>query len=101
MLGSANYDIVLLDVMMPDINGLQLLRQLKADPALSDLPIIMISAMDEVEGAVRCIGLGAEDFLTKPFDPVLLRTRVGASLDKKRLRDEERLTPSCAGHSTK
>ncbi len=82
-------DLVLLDVMMPDMNGYEVLQQLKAEVALRDIPVLMISAVDEVESVVRCIELGAEDYLPKPFDPVLLRARIGACLEKKRLRDRE------------
>jgi adenylate cyclase len=83
-------DLVLLDVMMPDLDGYAVLQRLKADPALRDIPVLMISALDELESVVRCIQLGAEDYLNKPFDPVLLQARVGACLDKKRLHDQER-----------
>ena len=82
-------DLVLLDVMMPGLDGYEVLRRLKADAALRDLPVLMISALDEVASVVRCIELGAEDYLPKPFDPVLLRARIGACLEKKRLRDQE------------
>lgn len=83
------FDLVLLDVMMPDLDGYAVLEQLKAAPASRDIPVLMISALDELASIVRCIELGAEDYLPKPFDPVLLRARVNASLDKKRLRDQE------------
>jgi class 3 adenylate cyclase len=82
-------DLVLLDVMMPELDGYEVLRQLKADDSLRDIPVLMISAVDEIESVVRCIELGAEDYLPKPFDPVLLRARIGACLEKKRLRDRE------------
>jgi len=82
-------DLVLLDVMMPGVDGYEVLRRLKSDVALRDLPVLMISALDEVNSVVRCIELGAEDYLPKPFDPVLLRARIGACLEKKRLRDQE------------
>ncbi len=82
-------DLVLLDVMMPDMDGYEVLQQLKAEPALRDIPVLMISAVDEIQSVVRCIELGAEDYLPKPFDPVLLRARIGACLEKKRLRDRE------------
>jgi adenylate cyclase len=82
-------DLVLLDVMMPGIDGYEVLRRLKGDATLRDLPVLMISALDEVSSVVRCIELGAEDYLPKPFDPVLLRARIGACLEKKRLRDRE------------
>jgi DNA-binding response OmpR family regulator len=89
MLDEARFDLVLLDVMMPRMNGFEVLKRLKADPRLRELPVIMISALDDIEGVVRCIEMGAEDYLPKPFDPVLLRARVGACLEKKRLRDLE------------
>ncbi|HEY7759450.1 MAG TPA: response regulator [Burkholderiales bacterium] len=89
LLGERSIDLVLLDVMMPDMNGYEVLQQIKADPALHDLPVLMISALDELESVVRCIELGAEDYLPKPFDPVLLRARIGACLEKKRLRDRD------------
>jgi class 3 adenylate cyclase len=82
-------DLVLLDVMMPDLDGYAVLQQLKADPALRDIPVLMISALDEMDSVVRCIRLGAEDYLGKPFDPVLLQARIGACLEKKRLHDQE------------
>ena len=82
-------DLVLLDVMMPGIDGYEVLRRLKGDTALRELPVLMISALDEVNSVVRCIELGAEDYLPKPFDPVLLRARIGACLEKKRLRDQQ------------
>jgi CheY-like chemotaxis protein len=83
------FDLVLLDVLMPDLDGLAVLEQLKADPATRDIPVIMISALDDVASVVRCIERGAEDHLPKPFDPVLLRARISACLEKKRLRDVE------------
>jgi class 3 adenylate cyclase len=82
-------DLVLLDVLMPDLDGYEVLQQLKADEGRRDIPVLMISALDEIESVVRCIELGAEDYLAKPFDPVLLRARIGACLEKKRLRDQE------------
>jgi len=82
-------DLVLLDVMMPDLDGYAVLQQIKADPALRDIPVLMISALDELESVVRCIQLGAEDYLGKPFEPVLLQARIGACLEKKRLHDRE------------
>jgi CheY-like chemotaxis protein len=83
-------DLVLLDVMMPGMDGYEVLSRIKADPATRDVPVIVISALDDLSAAVRCIEQGAEDFLSKPFEPVLLKARVGASLEKKRLRDRER-----------
>ncbi len=84
-----NFDLVLLDVMMPEMNGYEVLERIKADPALCDIPVIMISALDEMDSVVKCIELGAEDYLPKPFNPTLLRARVNASLEKKKLRDQE------------
>jgi class 3 adenylate cyclase len=81
-------DLILLDVMMPGLNGYQVLERIRADPRLRHIPVIMISAVDEIESVIRCVELGAEDYLPKPFNPTLLQARVGASLEKKRLRDE-------------
>jgi len=81
--------VILLDVMMPDLDGRAVLQRLKSDPDLRDIPVLMISALDDMDSVVRCIELGAEDYLPKPFDPVLLRARIGACLEKKRLRDQE------------
>jgi DNA-binding response OmpR family regulator len=89
MLESGHFDLVLLDVLMPDLDGYEVLRRMKAHPTLRDIPVIMISALDEMRSVVRCIEMGAEDYLPKPFDPILLRARVGACLEKKRLRDKE------------
>lgn len=89
MLSANTFDLVLLDVMMPELNGYQVLQWMKNQPALRDIPVIMISALDEIESVVRCIELGAEDYLPKPFNPVLLRARIGVCLEKKRLRDKE------------
>jgi CheY-like chemotaxis protein len=89
MVQTQKFDLLLLDIMMPELNGYEVLRHLKADSHLRDIPVIMISALDDMASIVRCIKLGAEDYLPKPFDPVLLRARIGASLEKKRLRDQE------------
>ena len=89
MLRSKSFDLVLLDVVMPKMNGYQVLSQLKADDSLRDIPVIMLSAMDEIDSVVRCIELGADDYLTKPINSVLLRARIGAGLENKRLRDQE------------
>ena len=83
------FDQVLLDVEMPEMDGYQVLEQLKADPRLRDIPVIMISAVEELESVVKCIELGAQDYLPKPFNPVLLRARLTACLERKRLRDQE------------
>ena len=83
-------DLVLLDLMMPEMNGYEVLERRRDDSALRDIPVIMISAHDEVDSVVECITMGADDYLPKPFDPVLLEARVGASLEKKWLRDQEK-----------
>ncbi|MBM4287692.1 MAG: response regulator [Deltaproteobacteria bacterium] len=90
MIGTGAFDLVLLDIMMPELNGYQVLQHLNDSPAWRDLPVIMISALDEMDSVVRCIELGAADYLSKPFNPVLLRARVGACLEKKRLQDLEK-----------
>jgi sigma-B regulation protein RsbU (phosphoserine phosphatase) len=82
------FDLVLLDVMMPRLDGYGVLAWLKQKGRLHTIPVIMISALNEINAVVRCIELGAVDYLTKPFNPVLLRARLGASLEKKRLRDQ-------------
>jgi len=83
------FDLMLLDIMMPEMDGYQVLEQMKADTILRDVPVIVISALDDLESVVKGIELGAEDYLPKTFDPVLLRARIGACLEKKRLRDQE------------
>lgn len=89
MLKSKKYDLMLLDIMMPEMNGYEVLEYLKADGSLRHIPVIMITAVDEIESVVRCIELGAEDYLSKPFNPVLLKARINASLEKKWLRDQQ------------
>ncbi|MEJ2207700.1 MAG: hybrid sensor histidine kinase/response regulator [Anaerolineae bacterium] len=84
------YDLILLDIMMPEMDGYQVLEAIKADDDLRHVPVIVISAVDEIAGIVRCIELGAEDHLPKPFPRVLLKARIGAALEKKRWRDQER-----------
>jgi signal transduction histidine kinase len=83
------FDLVLLDIMMPEMNGYQVLEQMKADPVLCHLPVIVISAVNEIESVAQCIELGAEDYLSKPFNRVLLHARIGNALEKKRLHDQE------------
>ena len=90
LLQSKAFDLILLDIMMPDMNGYEVLERMKAAAELRNIPVIMISALSEIDSVIRCIELGAEDYLPKPFNPTLLRARVGASLEKKRLRDEVR-----------
>ena len=83
-------DLVLLDIEMPEMNGYQTLEALRADSKLRDIPVVMMSSVDEVDSVARCIEMGAEDYLFKPVNAVLLRARVAASLEKKRLRDQQR-----------
>lgn len=89
MLKQTPYDLVLLDIMMPEVNGYQVLEYIKSDKLLRHIPVIMISALDELESVVKCIELGADDYVTKPFNPILLRARISASLEKKALHDQE------------
>ena len=89
MLAAGDFDLVLLDLMMPGMDGSEVLQRMKADEKLSHIPVVMVSANDEMDNVVRCIELGAEDYLPKPFNPVLLRARVNASLQRKRLHDKE------------
>ena len=89
LMKSGAFDLVLLDVMMPEMDGYEVLREIKGHEEWRHLPVIMISALDEMDSVVRCIEIGAEDYLPKPFDPVLLKARTDACLEKKRLRDIE------------
>jgi DNA-binding response OmpR family regulator len=88
-LQTETFDLALLDIMMPEMDGYQVREQMKEDTMLRDVPVIVISALDDLESVVKGIELGAEDYLPKTFDPVLLRARIGACLEKKRLRDQE------------
>ncbi|MCW5692168.1 MAG: response regulator [Pseudolabrys sp.] len=85
-----DFDLVLLDLIMPEISGFEVLTRLKSDERTAHIPVIVISALDELDSVVRCIEAGAEDYLPKPFDPILLRTRINSSLEKKWLRDREK-----------
>lgn len=89
-LRSDSFDLVLLDIEMPEMNGYQVLELCLQDDELRNVPIIMTSSLDEIASVVKCVELGAEDYLNKPVNPVLLRARVNASLEKKRLRDQQR-----------
>ena len=88
LLSKDRCDAVLLDIMMPEMDGYAVLERLRADGLLNNLPVIVISALDDLSSAIRCIELGAEDYLPKPFEPTLLKARIKATLEKKRLRDE-------------
>ncbi len=80
ILDQANFDLVLLDIMLPVMNGYQVLEHLKADQTLNHIPVIITTALDEADGKARCIELGAEDYLTKPFNPVVLKSRISDCL---------------------
>jgi len=92
LLRASSYDLVLLDLIMSGLDGYQVLLKMKSDPVMREVPVIMLSALDQEGGIARCIELGAEDYVSKPFSPVFLRARIEASLEKKRLRDKERQT---------
>jgi PAS domain S-box-containing protein len=89
MIRSGSYDLILLDVMMPEMDGRRVLETLKSDEILSHLPVIMLTAMEDLDSAVQCIEQGAEDYLTKPVNSVLLAAKMRSCLEKKRLRDQE------------
>lgn len=91
LLETDSFDLILLDLMMPDLNGFEVLARLKAHDRWHHIPVIMISALDETDSVIRCIEAGAEDYLPKPFNPVLLRARIDACLERKRWHDRERL----------
>jgi DNA-binding response OmpR family regulator len=84
MLQESPFDLIMLDIMMPKMNGYEVLETAKKDPNLQHIPFIMISAVDDLDSVVKCIELGAEDYLFKPFNPVLLKARVSATLEKYR-----------------
>ena len=89
MVEKGDFDLILLDIVMPEVDGFQVLECLKAHHTWRDIPVIVISALDDMENVVKGIAMGAEDYLPKPFDPILLKARIGACLEKKRLRDQE------------
>ena len=84
-----NFDVVLLDIMLPEMDGYEVLQRVKADYRLQHIPVIMISALDDLDSVARCIEMGAEDYLPKPFNPIILKARIGACLEKKRSHDRE------------
>jgi class 3 adenylate cyclase len=90
MLRGQDFDMLLLDIEMPEMDGFEVLEAIKGDKTLRDLPVIVTSSMEGIENVVRCIDLGAEDYLSKPVNQVLLRARLSSSLDRKRLRDEQK-----------
>lgn len=89
ILAATRVDLILLDLLMPEMDGYETLRHLKADPELRSIPVIVISSLDELESVVWCIEMGAEDYVHKPFNPVLLNVRIGGCISRKRLRDRE------------
>src|SRR6202171_4499329 len=90
MLRREGFDLLLLDMEMPEMDGFQVLEHLVNDRQLRDLPVIVTSSLEGIANVVRCIELGAEDYLTKPVNPVLLKARIEASLEKKSLRDQQK-----------
>jgi phosphoserine phosphatase RsbU/P len=93
-LRASAWDLVLLDITMPVMDGYEALTQIKADPLLAHIPVVMVSAIDEIDSVVRCIELGADDYLSKPFNPVILRARIESSLAKKHLADQKQVALS-------
>ena len=89
-LRGSRFDLVLLDMEMPEVDGFAVLAEMKHDLALRDVPVIVTSSLEGIDHVVRCVELGAEDYLQKPVNPVLLKARIGASLEKKRLRDQQK-----------
>lgn len=89
MIDNAVFDAVLLDIVMPGMDGIAVLRALKSDPSTWRIPVIMISAVDEVDSIVTCLELGADDYVPKPFDPVILQARLGACLARRRFNELE------------
>ena len=90
MLHQSEFDLMLLDIQMPEMDGYQVLENVASDLNLRDIPVIVTSSLEELDSVVRCIEMGAEDYLIKPVNPVLLRARIGAGLEKKRLRNQQR-----------
>ena len=89
-ISSKHYDLILLDIIMPDINGIELLQMIKKNNHYFDVPVIMLSALDDLESIVDCINLGADDYITKPIDKILLNARINSCLEKKEYRDKEK-----------
>ena len=89
MIQTKKFDLMLLDLVLPQMNGYEVLKCMKSDMELRHIPVIMLSGLEQQENVIRCIEIGAEDFLPKPFNPILLRARINACLEKKRLRDHE------------
>jgi class 3 adenylate cyclase len=90
LLRSERFDLVLLDIQMPEMDGYQVLEKITGELSLRDIPVVITSSLEEMDGVARCIAMGAEDYLTKPLNPILLKARINASLEKKRLRDQQK-----------
>lgn len=101
MLSAQPFDVVLLDLLMPEMDGYQVLEQMKASTTWRNIPVIIVSSLDEMDSILRCIEMGATDYLPKPFDAALLRARIGASLASKRLHDLELEYIEQVGHVTR
>jgi sigma-B regulation protein RsbU (phosphoserine phosphatase) len=101
MLQHESFALLLLDTLMPDLDGFALLQIIKADARFNEMPVIMISGLDDLNSIARCIEAGADDYLGKPFKPVLLRARINACLEKKQLRDQERAAHAALVESQK
>jgi len=101
LMRSQKFDLILLDMIMPGLDGYQVLTRMKADAALAHVPVVIMSSLDQDNSVARCIEAGAEDYITKPFNPVLLRARIGACLERKLLRDQERATLEALRQSQK
>jgi DNA-binding response OmpR family regulator len=82
ILSKQTFDLVLLDIMMPEVDGYTVLKKIKSSETLQHIPVIMISALEEIDSVMRCLEMGADDYLTKPFDPVLLKAAIARSLSK-------------------
>jgi class 3 adenylate cyclase len=91
LMARESFDLLLLDIEMPEMDGFEVLEAINQHPSLSDMPVIVTSSVEGVENIVRCIELGAEDYLPKPVNQVLLKARLGSSIEKKRLRDEQKV----------
>jgi adenylate cyclase len=90
LVGERAFDLIVLDLLMPGMDGFEVVQKLKADPAVKDIPVVMISSAEDMSGIVKSVKLGAEDYIFKPFDEVLLKARIDGCLERKRLRERER-----------
>ena len=90
LVGERAFDLIVLDLLMPGMDGFEVVQKLKADPAVKDIPVVMISSAEDMSGIVKSVKLGAEDYIFKPFDEVLLKARIDGCLERKRLRERGR-----------